>query len=278
MSVDIHTRTPSGRADQRGAILITTIALMMTLGMMTLVLFEKSETVSGRTTAHGEEVRLRAIGDAATDLAMHHLWLRYKTFLGAQDTSLVSFRTFMDAGEYGFGVFASPLAAGLDCPANAVYFDALMPLLGDGKPVPYEKVICLFERNAGNPAWRHHEVLNQTHESRAQVDLVLRMIAQIGNYDYILDWVFTQAGEIRVDLGATGINITKAVHSRAMSHPMAAADTAHGALVAPHLVSPVHDHFFSFRLDLDVDGPTNSVVRGAVTTKTLPAASPRRSI
>jgi primary-amine oxidase len=30
-------------------------------------------------------------------------------------------------------------------------------------------------------------------------------------------------------------------------------------LVAPQLYAPIHQHYFNFRLDLDVDGPGNSV-------------------
>ncbi len=187
-------------------------------------------------------------------------------------------RTFMDAGEYGFGLLASPLAKGSDCPADAAYLGAVVQLLGDGNPVPLENVICLFERNAGNPVWRHAEALNETHESRPKVDLVLRMISTVGNYDYIFDWVFTQAGEIVVNIGATGINITKGAHSHGAGHPRAAEETAYGLLVADQLVSPFHDHFFSVRLDLDVDGQDNSFIRDKVVMKKLPAGSPRTSI
>jgi primary-amine oxidase len=66
------------------------------------------------------------------------------------------FHTLMDAGEYGLGTVASPLQPGGDCPAhNAVYFDAYCADL-DGKPVKADDV---FERYAGDVAWRHTEAL-----------------------------------------------------------------------------------------------------------------------
>ncbi|CAD6343595.1 unnamed protein product [Miscanthus lutarioriparius] len=66
------------------------------------------------------------------------------------------FHTFIDAGDYGLGVSASPLLRGADCPANAAYFDGYYAD-ADGKPVEAMDVICLFERYAGDVAWRHTE-------------------------------------------------------------------------------------------------------------------------
>jgi primary-amine oxidase len=39
-----------------------------------------------------------------------------------------------------------------------------------------------------------------------------------------------------------------------------------------------HDHYFNFRLDLDVDGPTNSLLVDRLVAKTLPGDHPRRSL
>jgi primary-amine oxidase len=187
-------------------------------------------------------------------------------------------RTFMDVGEYGLGLMATALAHGSDCSANAVYFPAVLPLLGDGKPATVDDAICLFERNDGSPAWRHAESLNETHESRPKVELVLRMASAVGNYDYFLDWVFTQAGEIRVEIGATGIDLAKSVASTSMADATAAEDTRYGTLVAPNIVAPFHDHFFNFRLDLDIDGTANRFVKDTVVTKKLDSDHPRTSI
>ena len=55
----------------------------------------------------------------------------------------------------------------------------------------------MFERSLGEPIWRHREGVNQTYEGRAGVELVVRMAATIGNYDYLFDWVFTDAPRSR---------------------------------------------------------------------------------
>jgi primary-amine oxidase len=89
----------------------------------------------------------------------------------------------------------------------------------------------------------------------------LRTIESIGNYDYIIDWVLTEAGVIRIEVGATGIDSVKGVMARNMADPAAAKDTQTGMLVAPNLVAVNHDHFLSFRLDVDIDGAANTLVR-----------------
>lgn len=188
-----------------------------------------------------------------------------------------AYKTYMDAGEYGFGLFATKLRPGVDCPTTAVLTGGTIAM-DDGSPAPFEGVFCLFERYAGDIAWRHSEFLNETYEGRPKTDLVVRSIATVGNYDYVVDWTFTRGGTIGAEVGATGIDILKGVRSRSMSDPTAAEDTAYGTLVAPGVVAPNHDHFFSFRLDLDVDGPRNMFGLGELKAKTLPAASARRSV
>lgn len=43
------------------------------------------------------------------------------------------------------------------------------------------------------------------------------MIGTVGNYDYMLDWVLTQAGTIKGMIGATGIDSVKEVASATAS-------------------------------------------------------------
>lgn len=192
------------------------------------------------------------------------------------------YRMFMDAGEFGFGALASPLDLGLDLPQNAVLLNAVisaaipdpdLPVI----PLPLDHVVGIFERPTGNPIWRHAEFFSGQYEGRAGVELVVRSIAQVGNYDYIVDWVFDQAGGIRVDVGLTGIVSPKVVNASHMSDPTAAQDTAYGTLVAPKLSATNHSHFFNFRLDLDVDGRDNSFIEGHL-EETSVYGSPRQSV
>lgn len=66
------------------------------------------------------------------------------------------FKTYMDAGEYGFGLQAMPLEPLNDCPRNAVYMDGIFAA-ADGTPYVRENMICVFESYAGDIAWRHSE-------------------------------------------------------------------------------------------------------------------------
>jgi len=184
-------------------------------------------------------------------------------------------RTFFDAGEFANG-FSSSLEPGADCPENAVYFEQNYAN-ERGIPQRRPRAACLFEQYAGGFVWRHSGDSNLV-ESRKQRDLVLRTIGTFGNYDYAFDWVFRQDGTIKVRTGATGLDEVKGVASRtAEEDPGGRADT-YGRFVAENTVATDHDHFFSFRLDFDVDGTANSFVRDRITLKRLPVDSPRKSV
>lgn len=215
---------------------------------------------------------------------------------------------FLDAGEYSAGGLAAPMEPGLDCPDNSVYFDMIVAG-DDGKPGVKRNVSCLFERYAGDVAWRKRS--DHLMESRPRRDLVLRFMAVLGNYDYVFDWVFRQDGSIEVVSGATGIDATKPVAQRvansagrgaeavlASTDPAAATGSAagsgsagavaegwsadrpdaYGRYIADNLVGINHDHFFSFRLDLDVDGPSNSLQIDRLVRRRLPDDHPRKSL
>ena len=189
-----------------------------------------------------------------------------------------NYQGFYDLGTYPaqFSGIASRLDEGRDCPANATYFDTWV--VGDhGGPKETQRAACLFERQGTEPAWRHDRDEGVT-ESRVRRDLVLRMIMNAGNYDYLFDWVFMQDGTIKVNVGATGMDQVKGALARSAAEQGASRDDLYGRFIAPYLVGVNHTHLFSFRLDFDVDGPANSLMVDRLETERLPAANPRRSL
>jgi primary-amine oxidase len=184
-------------------------------------------------------------------------------------------RAFIDAGQfYATSPFIKPLKIGLDCPAHATYFDALFAT-DSGSPKLHTNMACLFERSLDTPAWRHGE--DGQIYGRPNRQLILRTAAVIGNYDYIMDWRFDPDGTIEVAVGATGVIETKATAQKLPpDHSHNATDT--GQYVAEHTVGVNHDHYFSYRLDMDVDGSSNSFMLHKMVPKRIENDPMRKSI
>jgi primary-amine oxidase len=164
------------------------------------------------------------------------------------------FRNSFDAGELGLGVTASPLRPGIDCPENCRVLDAVVAD-ESGTPHTIPGAIALYERDGG-VAWKHGD------NARRARELVISYSTQAGNYQYGFDWIFRQDGEIEVKVELTGVMSVKGSAMTTASHDDAQ-DGPHdpyGHLVARNLLAVHHQHFFSFRLDMDVDGAANRVV------------------
>jgi primary-amine oxidase len=184
--------------------------------------------------------------------------------------------TYIDAGDYGNAEgLLKPLERGTDCPAGAVYLDSQVAD-EHGRPQPRPRSACLFEREAGEIAWRHTDGPDAV-VSRPRRDLVVRSVAVLGNYDYVLDWVFLQDGSLKVVVGATGMLAVKGAVARTAADTPGGAGDPYGRYVAPHTVAVNHDHFFSYRLDFDVDGTSNSFERDELVKKRAPEGSLRKS-
>ncbi|KAK9143340.1 hypothetical protein Syun_012740 [Stephania yunnanensis] len=182
----------------------------------------------------------------------------------------------MDAGEYGMGLSAFSLVPLNDCPRNAYYMDGVFAA-ADGRPFVRSNMICVFERYAGEIGWRHYDVNNKVRESRPKVTLVTRMAASVGNYDYIIDWEFQMDGVIRIKVGLTGMLMVKGTPLQNMNQVLPHENTS-GTLVSENVIGVLHDHFVTFYLDMDVDGPVNSFVKvNLVKEETSPGESPRKS-
>ena len=184
--------------------------------------------------------------------------------------------TFIDMGEGNTWGSAASKLDNSDCPDNAVFFDSVVAS-SRGIPRNWPRTACLFERESGDFAWRH-KAGGVIGEGRRRRDLVLRMITTYGNYDYALDWTFQQDGSIKIGVGATGSIEVKAVRSKTVAEDTDGRDRRYGHFVADNTVGVNHDHYFCFRLDLDVDGPANSFLKEQLKTQKLTGDSPRKSI
>ncbi|CAH2034759.1 unnamed protein product [Thlaspi arvense] len=187
--------------------------------------------------------------------------------------------TFFDCGEFGCGQRAVSLAPYTDCPGNAAFMDGVFASQ-DGTPIKISNVMCIFEKYAGDIMWRHTEAeipgLEIT-EVRPEVSLVARMVTTVGNYDYIVDYEFKPSGSIKMRVGLTGVLEVKPVEYNHTSEIIE--DDIHGTIVADNTVGVNHDHFVTYRLDLDIDGTNNSFVRTKLVTKRTPESvnTPRKS-
>ncbi|KAJ8428185.1 hypothetical protein Cgig2_033123 [Carnegiea gigantea] len=189
------------------------------------------------------------------------------------------FKTYMDAGEYGFGLQAMPLDPLNDCPRNAHYMDGIFPA-GDGRPYVRSNMVCVFESYAGDVGWRHSEspiTGLEIREVRPKVTLVVRMAASVANYDYIIDWEFQTDGLIRIKVGLSGILMVKGTPYVNMNQVPNQEDL-YGTLLSENVIGVIHDHYITFYLDMDIDGSENSFVKvNLKRQQTSPGESPRRS-
>ncbi|GGJ24563.1 primary-amine oxidase [Deinococcus roseus] len=156
-----------------------------------------------------------------------------------------------DASEYGLGTTASPLTLGGDVPDHALLKNETL-FTQTGNPLVMKNVVAIYERDGGL-LFRHMDPDNLKVISRRARELCLSAVSTVGNYDYLFTWVFQQDGRIKVEVSLTGIMATRGIADSSTSD---SGDS--GMKVAPNLLALHHQHFFGFRLDLDVDGLKNT--------------------
>jgi primary-amine oxidase len=165
---------------------------------------------------------------------------------------------FFDAGEYRMGqAGAKSLIPGADAPENAVYLPATLHK-ESGAPYQLDRAVAIYDEYGGT-LWRHGAV------SRRATNLAIKYYTTIENYDYGFTWRFKQDGTIDVDIELTGIVEVQGVHrTNAMEEPdkndLSYEGMSFGTLVHPHVEAIHHQHFFVFRLDMDIEGSDNNSV------------------
>jgi primary-amine oxidase len=158
-------------------------------------------------------------------------------------------RNAFDVGEYGLGQYLDSLKLGCDCLGVIRYFNADVHDW-HGRTRTIENAICMHEEDFGT-LWKYTDWIKGTVTVTRSRRLVVSAFATIGNYVYGTFWYFYQDGTIGVEVKATGVPLPTGVAP--------GTKPKYGALVADGIAAHVHQHVFSFRFDMCVDGENNAV-------------------
>ena len=88
-------------------------------------------------------------------------------------------------------------------------------------------------------------------EVRRSRRMVVSFHATVANYEYLIYWRFYQDGTIECEVRATGIMVTSSFDGEAPPT---------GTVVDDQTYAPFHQHFIVARMDMEIDGPENTVV------------------
>lgn len=155
-----------------------------------------------------------------------------------------------DLGDAGAGIMANNLKLGCDCLGSIHYLSAVLSN-DKGEAIPMENVICVHEQDGGI-GWKHTNYRTGRAAVVRNRELVVQSIITVSNYEYILAFMFNQAGEVTYEVRATGILSTQPI-DEGVSVPW-------GTVVHPGVLASHHQHIFSLRVDPMIDGHNNRLV------------------
>nr|Q43077.1 RecName: Full=Primary amine oxidase; AltName: Full=Amine oxidase [copper-containing]; Flags: Precursor [Pisum sativum]AAA62490.1 copper amine oxidase [Pisum sativum] len=225
----------------------------------------------------GIVISLASIYDLEKHKSRRVLYKGYisELFVPYQDpTEEFYFKTFFDSGEFGFGLSTVSLIPNRDCPPHAQFIDTYVHS-ANGTPILLKNAICVFEQY-GNIMWRHTEngIPNESiEESRTEVNLIVRTIVTVGNYDNVIDWEFKASGSIKPSIALSGILEIKGTN---IKHKDEIKEDLHGKLVSANSIGIYHDHFYIYYLDFDIDGTHNSFEKTSLKTVRIKDGSSKR--
>ena len=175
-----------------------------------------------------------------------------------------SWQNYFDTGEYLVGQYANSLELGCDCLGDITY---LSPVIADGFGNPREirNGICMHEEDWSILA-KHSDLWTGIDYTRRNRRLVISFFTTVGNYDYGFYWYLYLDGTIEFEAKATGVVFTSAYPGKGY---------AYASELAPGLGAPFHQHLFSARLDMALDGATNRVEEEEVVRVPMGAGNER---
>ncbi|KAL8718771.1 MAG: hypothetical protein Q9225_004134 [Loekoesia sp. 1 TL-2023] len=155
-----------------------------------------------------------------------------------------------DLGDAGAGVMANNLKLGCDCLGSIHYLDAVLNT-DKGEPWHMENVVCIHEQDAGI-GWKHTNYRTGKAAVVRNRELVVQSIITVANYEYIMAFIFNQAGEVKYEVRATGIVSTQPIDD--------GVEVPWGTVVHPGVLAAHHQHIFSLRVDPAIDGHDNRLI------------------
>ncbi len=165
--------------------------------------------------------------------------------------SLTGMRSAFLEGGFPLGAMTQELFPEIDCPADAVFFD--FAHFWGWAPIKFRRSACVFELNQGVPLRRFFASNSQGgyHYMQGMTNnvLVLRAIITLGNYDYILDYIFHQTGALEVKVTLNGY-----VFSSFFTQEQG---NRFGFEIAPDVMGMIHNHLIQYKVDLDILGTEN---------------------
>ncbi|CAE7774305.1 unnamed protein product [Symbiodinium sp. KB8] len=189
----------------------------------------------------------------------------YAKYSGYQP--LQSLSQYNDVG-WGQGYASFELIKGVDCPRDALYLPRNF-LVDSDTVTQLKDAVCIFERPTSIAAQRHYD---QDYEGSYVFaagypgsELVVRTTHTVYNYDYIISVVFYLDGSFETFSHATGYLQAEWYLDNGNENPFS-------TRIHDNTIGSIHDHLFSWKLDMDILGTNNRLTRSElkVGTTALP--------
>lgn len=207
---------------------------------------------------HGLQLyHIRYVADGEERLIIYKLSISEMFVPYGADGETWRWRGIFDAGEYGLGKYASPLMLGRDVPINAKLLSCVQLDDTSGKVSKLEGCIAVYERDA-SPVYKHYNEDLGVDDAISATDMIITFVSTVGNYDYIFNFIFSMDGNIEVLVYATGILLLRGVLNE-KNDPNCIEDCKD--YVNGNTIAPVHQHFFNYRIDFDIDGANNMLTQ-----------------
>lgn len=167
---------------------------------------------------------------------------------------------YLDSAMTGLGMLTPTLRPGVDCPEGASVISNARSMnqnrsgtgMFDGSWDQVHPVAsgCIFEMDAGEAQWSHADLVNNSTKGIRGSRLVVRTMANSGNYDYLATASLGVDGSIEWKSTLAGFAETRWFDPRFNDWERELSPIAHG------IGLPVHSHLLNVKVDLDVGGHT----------------------